>query len=125
MATIPGIKARDRILTTNIKETQIAKRDEQDKHIVDALIEERATRLLRSPFWPLYRAILYPLLLHKKAVRLADAVAPLAGYDVMDHVSKLLTIKLSVTGLEKRAERRPRADRVYPPDRYSRRGCDV
>ena len=49
------------------------------KHIVDVLIEERAQKLIHSPLWPLYRAILYPLLLHGPAVKMADAVAGIFG----------------------------------------------
>ncbi len=71
-----------------------------DKHIVDVLIEERAQKLIASPLWPLYRAILYPLLLHGPAVKLADSVAPLPGLDVMAHVSALLNLRIVVTGLE-------------------------
>lgn len=71
-----------------------------DKHIVDVLIEERAQKLIRSKLWPLYKSILYPLLLHGKAVRMADAIAPLTGRAVMDYTSDLLHIDLTVEGLE-------------------------
>ena len=73
---------------------------EADKHIVDVLIEERATHLRASPLWPLYRAILYPLLLYKPAVKMADAVAPLSARGVFDYTSDLLHIDLSVEGVE-------------------------
>lgn len=71
-----------------------------NKHIVDILIEERAEKLIQSPFWPLYKRILYPILLHKKAVRMADAIAPLPGRSVMDYISELLHINLAIEGLE-------------------------
>ncbi|WDI32959.1 1-acyl-sn-glycerol-3-phosphate acyltransferase [Hyphococcus flavus] len=71
-----------------------------DKHIVDVLIEERAQRLVASPLWPLYRTILYPLLLHGSAVKMADAIAALSGAGVMDYVSDLLRLDTRVTGLE-------------------------
>lgn len=71
-----------------------------DKHIVDVLIEERAQKLIRSRLWPLYRSILYPVLLHRKAVRMADAVADLSGQGVMDYISNLLHLDLTVEGLE-------------------------
>ena len=81
-----------------------ASRDEVDqddgKHIVDTLIEERAQKLMRSPLWPLYKAILYPLLLHKKAVKMADAIAPLSAHGVFDYISDLLTLDLEVSGVE-------------------------
>lgn len=70
------------------------------KHIVDVLIEERAQKLMRSPFWPLYKRILYPLLLHRKAIRMADAIAPLSARGVMDYISALLHIDLTVEGVK-------------------------
>ena len=74
--------------------------DASGKHIVDTLIEERAHKLIRSRLWPLYRSILYPLLLHRKAKRMADAIAPLPGRGVMDYISALLHLDLAVSGLE-------------------------
>ncbi len=71
-----------------------------EKHIVDVLIEERAEKLTRSPFWPLYKTILYPVLLHGPAVRMADAIAALPARGVFDHVSDLLHLDLEATGLE-------------------------
>ena len=70
------------------------------KHIVDVLIEERAQKLLTSPLWPLYRAVLYPLLLHGPAVRMADAVADLSAHGVMNYVSGLLDLDIELAGLE-------------------------
>jgi putative hemolysin len=71
-----------------------------EKHIVDVLIEERAQKLVRSRLWPLYRAILYPVLLHGPAVRMADAIARLPARGVFDHISALLHLDMDVTGLE-------------------------
>lgn len=73
---------------------------ENGKHIVDVLIEERAERLIQSRLWPLYRAILYPLLGHKAAKRMADAIAPLEPQAVFDYLSELLRIDLTVSGAE-------------------------
>jgi len=69
-------------------------------HIVDVLIEERAHRLRASPLWPLYKAILYPLLLYRPAVEMADAVADLEARPVFDYVSALLNLNVETTGLE-------------------------
>lgn len=71
-----------------------------DKHIVDVLIEERAKKLTHSPLWPLYRALLYPVLLYKQAVSMADAIAPLPADEVFDYISALLDLELDVSGLE-------------------------
>jgi putative hemolysin len=73
---------------------------EDAKHIVDQLIEERATRLMHSRFWPLYRAVLYPILLYGPAVKMADDIAGLDAKGVFDYISDLLKIDLTVAGLE-------------------------
>ncbi len=71
-----------------------------DKHIVDVLIEERAQKLMASPFWPLYRTVLYPLLMHHAAVKMADAIADLSARGVFDYISDLLHLDIDTTGLE-------------------------
>lgn len=73
---------------------------EGGKHIVDVLIEERATKLMHSPLWPLYRTALYPILLHRQAVRMADAIAPLNDIEVFDYLSALLSLQMTVVGAE-------------------------
>ncbi len=73
---------------------------EEAKHIVDELIEERADRLMHSPLWPLYKSILYPILLYGPAVKMADDIANYDASGVFDYVSDLLDIDLSVSGLE-------------------------
>lgn len=77
-----------------------ARTREEAKHIVDELIEERATRLMKSPLWPLYKAVLYPVLLYKPAVRMADDIADLDAPGVFDYISDLLDIDLTVEGVE-------------------------
>ncbi len=73
---------------------------EEAKHIVDELIEERAQRLMHSPLWPLYKSILYPILLYGPAVKMADDVANYNSSGVFDYVSALLDIDLTVSGVE-------------------------
>lgn len=73
---------------------------QNDKHIVDQLIEERARKLMRSPLWPLYKRIIYPILLYRPAVKMADDIADLDARGVFDYMSDLLDIDLTVTGLE-------------------------
>jgi len=70
------------------------------KHMVDVLIEERAQKLIKSPLWPLYRAILYPLLKEPKARDMADAIAEMSGVEAMDYVSGILNLDVDVTGVE-------------------------
>lgn len=74
--------------------------DAARKHIVDELIEERATKLMRSSLWPLYKSILYPMLLYGPAVKMADAIADLDARGVFDYVSDRLSVGVTVTGVE-------------------------
>ncbi len=69
------------------------------KHIVDVLIEERAHKLRASRLWPLYRSVLYPLLLYRPAVDMADAIADLSARGVFDHISGLLELDVRAEGL--------------------------
>jgi putative hemolysin len=77
-------------------------------HIVDVLIAERAPKLSGSPAWPLVRPLLYALLDYAKARRMADAIAPLPGAAALEHVSQLLSVKVTASGLD----RIPRSGRL-------------
>ncbi|OFX02537.1 MAG: hypothetical protein A3E78_02395 [Alphaproteobacteria bacterium RIFCSPHIGHO2_12_FULL_63_12] len=70
------------------------------KHIVDILIEERAKTLIKSRFWPLYRAVLYPLLQEPRARKMSEAIDGLSGRAAMDHVSSILSLDVRKSGLE-------------------------
>jgi putative hemolysin len=70
-------------------------------HIIDVLIEERAPKLAASPLWPMLRPPLYQMLDYAKAVRMADAIAPLPGKAALDHVADALRLKVAVRGLER------------------------
>lgn len=70
-------------------------------HIVDMLIAERAPRLSGGPLWPLLRPALYALLDYGKARRMADAIQPMPGRAALDHVSDLLALQVSATGLDR------------------------
>ena len=70
-------------------------------HIVDTLIEERAERLRRSPLvWHSIRPLIYPLLGYRQAIRMADAIRPLGGLDVLRYLSSLLDLDVRCEGLE-------------------------
>ena len=69
-------------------------------HVVDQLIAERATRLSRHPVWPLLRPILYKAFHYRQAVRMADDIAPMSGWDALDYLSRLLDLDVSVRGEE-------------------------
>ncbi len=70
-------------------------------HIVDELIYERAPRLVASPLWPLAKPLLYALLGYPKARAMADAIAPLSGAQALDHVSKLLALRVHAPRLDR------------------------
>ena len=70
-------------------------------HIVDVLIAERAPRLTASPVWPVVRPALYSVLNYRAAVRMADAIQNLSGAETLDHVSDLLSLKVSTAHLDR------------------------
>jgi putative hemolysin len=69
-------------------------------HIVDTLIAERAPKLTGHALWPVIRPALYALLDYRKARRMADAMAPLPGPAAVEHVARLLDLKVATAGLE-------------------------
>lgn len=71
------------------------------KHIVDVLIEERAPKLSASPLWPMLRPPLMHALNYRKAVRMADTIAPMGGREAMESISTLLNVNLAMTGFER------------------------
>lgn len=72
-----------------------------EKHIVDVLIEERAPHLAQGASWPVVRPALYRALHYKEARRMADDIASMSGADALDHISKLLSVRLDVRGAER------------------------
>jgi putative hemolysin len=71
------------------------------KHVVDVLIEERAPHLSNGPTWALLRPLLYTVLNYNKARAMADAIAPMRGGEALEYVSRLLSVKLQIAGLER------------------------
>ena len=70
-------------------------------HIVDTLIEERATRWMRRPaLWAVVQRWLRPILLYDTARTMADAIAPLSATEALDYMLRALDMEVSVTGLE-------------------------
>jgi putative hemolysin len=70
-----------------------------EPHIIDRLIEERATHMSKTVLWPILRPILYRAFQYRRAVSLADTIAPLSGHDAMAHLSALLSLDVEVSGL--------------------------
>lgn len=75
--------------------------DDEARHIVDVLIQERCPRLAGSAAWPVVRPGLYRALHYYEARRMADAIAPLTGPQAMEYISRLLSVRLDVKGLER------------------------
>jgi len=84
-----------------LSEAAAPARDAGAKHIVDVLIEERAPKLSSGPLWPVVRPALYAVLNYKKAIRMADQIAPMSGREALDSVSELLSVKLEIAGIER------------------------
>ena len=63
------------------------------QHIIDVLIEERAPHLAASPFWPAISFCLNILLNYKRAVAMADTIAPMSGRAPLEEISELLCVK--------------------------------
>jgi len=70
-------------------------------HIVDELIAERATRLIsRKKLFRTIRPTLYRALLYDTAVKLADDIQPMSGYEAFEAVSNLVQPNVQISGLE-------------------------
>ena len=75
----------------------------QPGHIVDTLIAERGTRIVRHPLWPVMRPFLYTVLNYRRAKAFADAVANVPGFQAFEFLSQTLQLDIAV----KHGERLP------------------
>jgi putative hemolysin len=71
-----------------------------DVHIIDQMLAERTTTLSQHRLWPVLRPLLLRVLHYREAIRLADAVANLSGWDAMCYLSNLLELDVAVSGRE-------------------------
>ena len=71
-----------------------------EAHIVDQLIAERATTLSVHPLWPVMRPLLLRFLHYRQAIAMAEDVADLSGWEAMSYLSALLSLDVSVRGIE-------------------------
>lgn len=72
-----------------------------DTHVIDRLINERSTHLSQKFYWPVLRPILLRFLHYKQAVRMANEVGGLSGWDAMGYLSKLLDLDVTVEHLDR------------------------
>lgn len=78
-----------------------AQRYDDPRHIVDVLIEERASGLMRHRLvWPIVKSLLYPMLKYDAAVQMADEFQDLIGTEIFDRLGERLRLNLTVHGLE-------------------------
>jgi len=70
-------------------------------HIVDTLIAERGQKVMASPWWPLIRPFAFKILRYRSAVDMADAIGSMDAQGVFAHVSDLLRLNVTTTGLER------------------------
>jgi putative hemolysin len=68
----------------------------QPGHIVDTLIAERGTRLVRHPLWPVMRPFLYSLLRYSRAIRFANDIESLSGFQSFEYLSRMLHLDIRV-----------------------------
>lgn len=73
----------------------------QPGHIVDTLIAERGTRIVRHPLWPVMRPVLYTILNYRRAIQFADAVANLPGFQAFELLSETLKLDVAVRNEER------------------------
>jgi putative hemolysin len=72
--------------------------DAQD--LVDAMIQERAPRLIKIPgMWPVLRSVLGPMLGHGKAVKLVESVRGLSGDECFEWGDEFLQLGVDSDGL--------------------------
>lgn len=79
----------------------------RDQHIVDELIEDRAPKLIHTPFWPLIKFVGYPLLGYRKAVWMADQIAAMTGTECLDWTADYLHLNVETLGLDRVPETGP------------------
>lgn len=66
-------------------------------HIVDTLIAERGQRIVRNPLWPAMRPFLYTLLRYNRAIKFANDVASMPGFQCLEYMSDLLKLEINVS----------------------------
>ncbi|WP_300551747.1 1-acyl-sn-glycerol-3-phosphate acyltransferase [Maricaulis sp.] len=79
----------------------------REQHIVDELIEDRAPKLIHTPFWPLIKFVGYPLLGYRKAVWMADQIATMTGTECLDWTANYLHLNVETLGLDRVPETGP------------------
>ncbi len=78
-----------------------ASAEDQPKHIVDVLIDERAVHLRQRRYlWPLLKSLCKGVLGYASALEMVDATQGMSGLEIMNYMSNLLHLKVSIRGRE-------------------------
>lgn len=80
---------------------EVASPKARPQHIVDVLIDERAEHLRQHRFlWPLLKSLCKGILGYNRAVEMIDATQGMSGRQIMNYMSDLLHLEVSVSGSE-------------------------
>ncbi len=75
--------------------------EDQPKHIVDVLIDERAVHLRRHRYlWSILKSLCKGVLGYARALEMVDATQGMSGLEIMDYMSNLLHLNVSIRGSE-------------------------
>ena len=75
--------------------------EDQQPHIVDVLIDERAEHLRKHRYlWPILKSLCKGVLGYNRALEMVDATQGMSGLEIMDYMSNLLHLEVSVSGDE-------------------------
>ncbi|UIK05066.1 GNAT family N-acetyltransferase [Neorhizobium galegae] len=74
-------------------------------HIVDTLIAERGQRIVQNPLWPVMRPFLYTLLRYGRAIKFANDISTLSGFQCFEYMSDLLKLDVTVANAERIPEK--------------------
>lgn len=74
--------------------------NEKHKHIVDALITERAPKLYGSFLWPMLRGVLYRIFSYQKGIDLVNIAGRMSATDAFAHASEKMGVRLESSGTE-------------------------
>lgn len=85
----------------SFRSTAFNPHSEEEPHIIYTLLVERAVKLSqREMLWPLVLRACSGFLGYKKAVHMADTIAPLNGREAFDYLSQSLQLNMHVSGSE-------------------------
>jgi putative hemolysin len=73
---------------------------QNEPHILDKLIAERAPKLAATPFWPFLWPILKIIIGYKEAKLMMDKINSVSGEETFNYLSDFLKLNITCNGLE-------------------------